>query len=98
MCGYKAQVKLIKYLFKTHHAELFNKDLLTINTIDSFQVIIIHTNTKGQEKDVIIFSCVRSSNKRGVGFMSDQRRINVALTRAKFTLIVVGNCMTVHHF
>ena len=60
-----------------------------VNTIDSFQ---------GQEKDVIIISCVRSSDvgssKISVGFLVDERRINVALTRARFLLIVVGNAYT----
>lgn len=59
---------------------------MSINTIDSFQ---------GQEKDVIIFSCVRSNETRSVGFMNDQRRINVALTRARNSLFVIGDCCTV---
>lgn len=53
-----------------------------INTIDSFQ---------GQEKDIIIMSCVRTN---GVGFLADEQRLNVALTRAKYALYVCGNFST----
>ena len=50
-----------------------------VNTIDSFQ---------GQEKDVVIFSIGRS---QGIGFLADHQRLNVALTRAKYSLIICGN-------
>lgn len=54
-----------------------------VNTVDGFQ---------GREKDVIVFSCVRGeSDKRGVGFLRDVRRMNVGITRAKKALWVVGN-------
>ena len=53
-----------------------------INTVDSFQ---------GQEKDIIIVSMVRSNDFGEIGFMRDERRINVALTRSRHVLIVVGN-------
>jgi senataxin len=59
--------------------------LIDINTVDGFQ---------GQEKDIIILSCVRSSTGGGVGFLSDRRRINVALTRARYSLLVVGDDST----
>jgi senataxin len=45
---------------------------------------------QGREKSVILFSCVRTS--RNIGFLSDERRLNVALTRAKHALIMVGRC------
>ena len=54
---------------------------LEIDTVDAFQ---------GREKDFIIFSCVRGNNEHKIGFLSDLTRMNVALTRAKFGLIVVG--------
>ncbi|KAL3233491.1 putative ATP-dependent RNA helicase ECM32 [Nakaseomyces bracarensis] len=54
---------------------------LQVSTIDAFQ---------GHEKSVIIFSCVRNNTKNTIGFLNDRRRLNVALTRAKNSLIIVG--------
>ena len=59
-------------------------EAVDVGTVDGFQ---------GQEKDVVIFSCVRAGGK-SVGFLKDQRRMNVALTRAKHTLFVVGRSST----
>ena len=56
-----------------------------VNTIDSYQ---------GSEKEAVIFSCVRSNDNGNLGFCSEYRRINVALTRAKFGQIIVGNLQT----
>jgi len=54
----------------------------TVNTVDGFQ---------GSERDVIIISCVRSGQGQGIGFLQDRQRLNVALTRAKHCLIVIGD-------
>ncbi|KAL9649826.1 hypothetical protein ABK040_009639 [Willaertia magna] len=76
--GYKQQSKELRNLIFGHVNPLA-KGKLDINTIDGFQ---------GREKDIIIVSCVRSE---GVGFLNDFRRMNVAITRAKYSLIVVCN-------
>ncbi|KAL4853029.1 putative helicase MAGATAMA 3 [Chlorella vulgaris] len=79
---YKAQVSLLRRLFKAALGEEAAK-LVDINTIDGFQ---------GREKDVAFFSTVRSQRgSRGIGFVADERRINVGLTRARATLILVGH-------
>ena len=63
----------------------FKSDLVQVNTIDGFQ---------GQEKDVIIFSCVRSNAEGNMGFLSDIRRLNVAMTRAKCSLWIIGDAQS----
>ena len=59
--------------------------LITINTVDAFQ---------GQERDVIVISFVRSNEKGEVGFLADIRRTNVAMTRARKKLIMIGDSAT----
>lgn len=61
---------------------------LTINTIDGFQ---------GQESDVVYISLVRSNAKGEIGFLKDYRRMNVAMTRARRQLIVIGDSATIGH-
>ena len=65
------------------------QDTIEVNTVDAFQ---------GSEKDIIIFNCVRSNSEemiqKSLGFLLDERRLNVALTRPKFFLFVIGNKKT----
>ncbi|KAI7747676.1 hypothetical protein M8C21_029014 [Ambrosia artemisiifolia] len=78
---YRYQVKL----FRTKFKEKFGVDsekVVDINTVDGFQ---------GREKDVAIFSCVRASKERGIGFVADFRRMNVGITRARASVLVVGS-------
>ncbi|KAH1099191.1 hypothetical protein J1N35_016112 [Gossypium stocksii] len=81
---YRHQVKLLQERFQeTFGVE--SKRVVDIGTIDGFQ---------GREKDVVIFSCVRASKDRGIGFVSDFRRMNVGITRAKSSVLVVGSAST----
>ncbi|GLT77519.1 hypothetical protein SLA2020_490930, partial [Shorea laevis] len=81
---YRHQVKLFQERFQdTFGVE--SKKVVDIGTIDGFQ---------GREKDVIIFSCVRANKNRGMGFVSDFRRMNVGITRAKSSILVIGSALT----
>lgn len=80
---YKAQVGLLQDLFAE---ELTHNAHLSVNTIDSFQ---------GQERDVIYISLTRSNETGEIGFLSDTRRMNVAITRAKKKLVVIGDSATI---
>jgi superfamily I DNA and/or RNA helicase len=86
---YSAQVSLLESLVSsdTELLSLIERCNCTIeiNSVDAYQ---------GRERDIIIFSTVRSNNLAKVGFLSDWRRMNVALTRAKSALIVVGDLQT----
>jgi superfamily I DNA and/or RNA helicase len=58
---------------------------VVVNTIDSFQ---------GQERDVVYLSLVRSNEKGEIGFLRDYRRMNVAMTRARMKLVIIGDSAT----
>ena len=77
---YTAQLKLLKSLEKQVDSETISS--VTVATVDSFQ---------GREADIVVFCIVRCNVNRSIGFLADERRMNVALTRAKRGLIVVGH-------
>jgi tetratricopeptide (TPR) repeat protein len=77
---YKAQITQLAHLSDARAASGGGAVSVRVNTVDSFQ---------GQECDVIIFSTVRSNTDSKIGFLRDERRLNVAITRAKYALIIV---------
>lgn len=83
---YKAQVEFIRTLVEESDIDSGIKSKIVVNTIDGFQ---------GQERDVIYISLVRSNEQGEIGFLSDERRMNVALTRAKRKLVVIGDSATI---
>ena len=78
---YKAQLFELRSRFKSRYGESIT-DFIEFNTTDAFQ---------GRECEIIIFSCVRASSTGGIGFMTDIRRMNVGLTRAKSSLWILGD-------
>lgn len=81
---YKQQLTEMKRRFQRAYGERII-DTIDFNTTDAFQ---------GRERDIIIFSCVRASPEGGIGFLSDIRRMNVGLTRAKSSLYILGNAVS----
>jgi ATP-dependent RNA/DNA helicase IGHMBP2 len=82
---YSAQVERLAKLAEVSEEISHLARFVTINTVDAFQ---------GQERDIIAISFVRSNDKSEVGFLSDIRRTNVAMTRARKKLIMVGDSAT----
>ena len=88
---YRAQVQYLKKLIKKYDFFKPYRRLISVNTVDGFQ---------GQERDIILISLVRSNDEGQIGFLKDLRRMNVAMTRARMKLIILGNkdTMTKHSF
>ena len=82
---YKAQVQYLRQLIKRDAFFKPYRHLITINTVDGFQ---------GQERDVILISLVRANEDGQIGFLNDLRRMNVAITRARMKLIILGDAST----
>ena len=82
---YRAQVQLLRSLLKKRAFFKPFRRLITVNTVDGFQ---------GQERDVIVISLVRSNDEGQIGFLRDLRRMNVAITRARMKLIILGDVAT----
>ena len=88
---YRAQVQYIKRLIRKRAFFKPFRHLITVNTVDGFQ---------GQERDVILISLVRANDMGQIGFLRDLRRMNVAMTRARMKLFILGDAptMTRHPF
>lgn len=82
---YRAQVRLIRKLLRWQKFFRTLRRQIAVNSVDGFQ---------GQERDVIIISMVRDNEKGTIGFLRDLRRMNVAITRARMKLIILGNAET----
>ena len=88
---YRAQVQLLRKMIRQKEFFRPYRRLISVNTVDGFQ---------GQERDIILISLVRSNDGGEIGFLRDLRRMNVAITRARMKLIILGNAatMTSHPF
>ena len=86
---YKAQVNILRELFEESEWAKWLGHSVAVNTVDAFQ---------GQERDIIIISLVRSNERAEIGFLKDTRRMNVAMTRARKKLVVIGDSATVGNF
>ena len=88
---YRAQVQLLRRLIRKKEFFKPYRGLISVNTVDGFQ---------GQERDVIVISLVRANADGQIGFLSDLRRMNVAITRARMKLMIMGDVptMTRHPF
>lgn len=84
---YKVQTHFMRSLVKNNDFLKPIKRSITINTVDGFQ---------GQERDIIIISLVRSNENGEIGFLNDLRRMNVAMTRARMKLVIIGDSSTLN--
>ena len=86
---YRGQVSLLRRMLRRDSYWKPFRHLITINTIDGFQ---------GQERDVIVISMVRNNEDGDVGFLRELRRMNVAITRARMKILLIGNRATLSHY
>ena len=88
---YRAQVQYLRSQLKKKEFFKPYRHLISVNTVDGFQ---------GQERDIILISLVRANDEGQIGFLRDLRRMNVAITRARMKLIILGDAstMTRHPF
>ena len=88
---YRAQVQHLRQLLRKREFFKPFRSLISVNTVDGFQ---------GQERDIILISLVRANDEGQIGFLRDLRRMNVAITRARMKLIIMGDAstMTRHPF
>jgi ATP-dependent RNA/DNA helicase IGHMBP2 len=82
---YREQIRLLKEQLLQTHSLHSHADSISVNTIDSFQ---------GQERDIVLISLTRSNAEGSIGFLADIRRMNVAMTRARRKLIIIGDSST----
>lgn len=82
---YRAQVRYLRQLLRRESWATPLRRLISVNTVDGFQ---------GQERDVIFISLVRSNAAGQIGFLNDLRRMNVAMTRARMKLVIIGDVPT----
>ena len=85
---YRAQVQYLRRLLKNKEFFKPYRHLISVNTVDGFQ---------GQERDIILISLVRANDEGQIGFLRDLRRMNVAITRARMKLIILGDASTMTH-
>lgn len=86
---YRLQLQVLKEQMEHNEILRTYRQKITINTIDSFQ---------GQERDIIYISMTRSNSDGNIGFLTDTRRLNVAMTRARKKLVVIGDSATLSLF
>lgn len=82
---YRAQVQYLRRLIRKRESFKPYRHSISVNTVDGFQ---------GQERDIILISLVRSNDQGQIGFLNDLRRMNVAITRARMKLIILGDKAT----